>query len=527
MNAYLLPQLLTAAAEIAPNRMAVTDSSTGLTYAQLEMRANRVAHLLKEAGVKPKDRVGLFLPKSVDSIAGLYGIMKAGAVYVPLDPFAPAGRVAYIARNCGIRCLLTGREKAAAWETLLDHGAPVDVFVMLDAGAAEVVPPRSGHLLAAEALAAMSEATPPDRTIDLDLAYLLYTSGSTGQPKGVMLSHVNALTFVRWCHQYFKPTEADVFSNHAPLHFDLTILDIYVAAMARAQLVIVPPELSVFPIQVARFIEQYGITIWYSVPSILSMLVLHGDLAAGRLPTLRHVIFAGDVFPTKHLRALMHLLPHAQFTNLYGPTETNVCTYYRVPPLPAEQVSPIPIGRAIDNVEVFAITEDGRQALAGEVGDLHVRGATVAYGYWGDHERTARGFVTNPMGPAQDRVYRTGDLVRQNEDGEYLFLGRRDHQIKSRGFRIELGDIESALYAHPTVAECVVTPIPDEMVGNRIKAYVVRRDTAVTDVELARFCATLLPKYMIPEQFVFLDALPKTSTGKVDRPALAVAALRI
>lgn len=526
MSAYLLHQLLTAAAERSPDRTAVADARAGLTYAGLETQANRVAHLLQEAGVHHGDRVGLFLPKSADAIAGIYGIMRAGATYVPLDPFAPPPRLAYIARDCDIRCLVTGRERASSWDALLDHGAPVETFLVLDAATAELTPPRSGGVLSSDALASMPQTPPPGSGIDLDLAYILYTSGSTGQPKGVMLSHLNALTFVRWCYQYFGTTERDVLSNHAPLHFDLTILDIYLAAMSGAQLVIVPPELSVFPIKVASFIEHHGITVWYSVPSILSMLVLHGNLRPGRLPSLRHVIFAGEVFPTRHLRSLMDSLPHAHFTNLYGPTETNVCTYYPVPSLPPEQVSAIPIGRAIDNVEVFAVTEDGRPASAGEVGEFYVRGTTVAYGYWGDPERTASRFVTNPLGPARDRVYRTGDLVRQNEDGEYLFLGRRDHQIKSRGFRIELGDIEAALYAHPAVAECVVIPLPDEMVGNRIKAFVVRKDAAVTDLELARFCATLLPKYMIPEQFEFPEALPKTSTGKIDRPVLAAAAAR-
>jgi acyl-coenzyme A synthetase/AMP-(fatty) acid ligase len=251
------------------------------------------------------------------------------------------------------------------------------------------------------------------------------------------------------------------------------------------------------------------------------MLALHGNLAPGRLPSLRHMIFAGEVFPTKHLRNLMKALPHARFTNLYGPTETNVCTYYRVPVLPEDQTEPIPIGRAIDDVEVFAVSESGRPAAPGEVGELYVRGTTVAYGYWGDAEKTARGFMVNPLGPAQDRVYRTGDLVRQNADGDYLFLGRRDHQIKSRGYRIEIGDIEAALYAHPDVAECAVIPVPDEVVGNRIKVFVAARNAGLNGGELARHCAQLLPKYMIPEDFEFLSALPKTSTGKVDRQALA------
>jgi amino acid adenylation domain-containing protein len=520
VSAYLLPHLITAAAERAPERIAVVDPRSRLTYGELETRANRVAHLLLETGVQPGDRVGLLLDKSADAIAGLYGIMKAGATYVPLDPLAPAGRLAYIARNCGIRCLVTGRERASVWDGLLDEGAPVETFVVLNASAAEVVAPRFGRLLGRDALAAVSQAVLPLATIDLDLAYILYTSGSTGHPKGVMLSHLNALTFVRWCHKYFAPTPEDLFSCHAPLHFDLTILDVYTAAMAGASLVIVPPEASVFPVDVAGFIERHALTIWYSVPSVLSMLAVHGNLEVGRLSSLRHVIFAGEVFPTRHLRRLMRLLPHAQFTNLYGPTETNVCTYYRVPPLPDDMTEAIPIGRAIDNVETFAVTEDGRVAGPGGVGELHVRGTTVAYGYWGDGEKTARGFATNLFGPTPDRTYRTGDLVKLTAVGDYQFLGRRDHQIKSRGYRIEIGDIEAAVYAHPEVAECCVLPVPDDVIGNRIRAFVVLRNGSITPEELGRFVGTLLPKYMVPESFEFLAALPKTSTGKTDRQAL-------
>ncbi len=523
MSGFLLSHLLSAAAQRRPEAPAVVDDGGTLSYGELERWANQVAHALADLGVRRGDRVGLYLNKSREAIAGIYGILKAGAAYVPLDPFTPPSRLAYITRDCGIRHLLTGVEKAKGWTELTGAGTPVEWLVLLNGEEDRLTPPAGMRLRGPAALAAAPAGAPQTAAIDLDLAYILYTSGSTGQPKGVMLSHLNALTFVRWCSDYFAPMAEDVLSNHAPLHFDLTILDIYLAAMAGATLVVIPAEASVFPLQLADQIRRHAITIWYSVPSALTMLALYGNLSPGSLPSLRHVIFAGEVFPTKHLRTLMGLIPQATFTNLYGPTETNVCTYYRVRPLPEGQTEPIPIGAAIANVDVFAVREDGRPAAVGEVGELYVRGATVAYGYWGDPERTARAFVGNPLGPALDRVYRTGDLVQQRPDGAYLFLGRRDHQIKSRGYRIEIGDIEAALYAHPDVAECVVIPIPDEVVGNRIKAVVVSRGGGLTEGELARFCAGLLPKYMVPELFEFARELPKTSTGKVDRRALAAA----
>ena len=241
----------------------------------------------------------------------------------------------------------------------------------------------------------------------------------------------------------FEVGPDDRLSNHAPLHFDLSIFDLYVAAMASATVVLVPSGLSVFPVQIRDFIDQRKITIWYSVPSILSMLTLRGGLQVGALPGLRTILFAGEVFPTKYLRQLMTLLPHVRFFNLYGPTETNVCTYFEVASIPEPATEPIPIGRSIDGVEVFGVTDDGRAAEPGEVGELFVHGPTVMRGYWGDAERTGRSLVRDPTGRFHQPVYRTGDLVRQRANGDYRLSGRRDHQIKSRGYRIELGEVES------------------------------------------------------------------------------------
>jgi amino acid adenylation domain-containing protein len=519
---YLLHHLLHVSAERYPDRPAVVDRERSLTYSEIERWTNQVAHTLIDLGVARGDRVGLYLDKSLESIVGIYGILKAGAAYVPFDPAAPVARLAYIAGNCGVRVLLTGTEKSGNWERLVKEGAPLESLVVLNSGAegGDGAPDGLG-VVTAEALGSQPDTPPPSGAIDLDLAYILYTSGSTGVPKGVMLSHLNALSFVHWAVDRFGIRPEDRLSNHAPLHFDLTILDIFAAAEASATMVIVPPETSIFPIQVRNFIERNGITIWYSVPSVLSMLTLRGGLKAGELPRLRTILFAGEVFPTKYLRRLMSLLPHVSFFNLYGPTETNVCTYYEVPQLPEEQSEPIPIGEAIDNVEVFAVTEDGRVAPPGEVGELYARGTTVMNGYWGDPERTTAVLHPNPYGgELHDPVYRTGDLVRRDRDGNYRLLGRRDHQIKTRGYRIELGDIEAALYGHPAVAECAVVAVPDDVVTNRIRAYVVTRD-GVGKKELATFCADRIPRYMIPEEFEFMEHLPKTSTGKVDRQALS------
>jgi amino acid adenylation domain-containing protein len=522
--ADLLHQLLERAAEARPDGPAVVDGRRVLTYTELDERSSRLAHLLRDLGVRRGDRVGLYFEKSADAIVAVYAALKAGAAYVPLDAQAPETRLAYLARDCDIGCLLTTSRKARQWGRLLQSGAAIGTVVTLDAaedGASTDVPPPA-RLVGLDAIESQP-ATRPEAAAEGradDLAYLLYTSGSTGQPKGVMLSHRNGLAFVEWAVEEFEIVQEDRLSNHAPLHFDLSILDIFAASLAAATVVLVPRQAVVFPIELARFIDREQITVWYSVPSALSMLTARGNLARGALPGLRRVLFAGEVFPAKYLRRLMSLLPHVRFSNLFGPTETNVCTWYDVHPLPDDQDATVPIGKAITDVEVFAVTEDGVRARPGETGELYVRGPTVMQGYWGDPERTAESLVPHPLAPElRERVYRTGDLVQAGDDGNYRFLGRRDTQIKSRGYRIELGEIEAVLYGSPDVLECAVLAIPDDLVTNRLAAAVVTAN-GLGAAELAPLCRNRLPPYMVPELFDLRDRLPRTSTGKVDRTML-------
>jgi amino acid adenylation domain-containing protein len=521
--AYLLHHLLQRAATDSPDAEAVRCRGVSLTYGELEAAATGIAATLREAGVEPGDRVGVCMPKCVEAIVAVHGVLIAGAVLVPMDPHAPATRLALVANDCAVAGLVTTPARASALLPELDH-PPRSVIVLPDpqgepttaTGAGE----RPGALVDFAVAAANRTPFVPAERIDQDLAYILYTSGSTGVPKGVMLSHRNALTFVEWCAAEIGVSATDRLSNHAPLHFDLSVFDLYLAALGGACVVPVPDEEAFFGVSLARFVRDEGITVWYSVPSALVLLTR--AVGEGALDGLRTVVFAGEVFPTKHLRELRRVIGDADLWNLYGPTETNVCTYYRVAELPDDDRT-IPIGRACGNTEVFAVREDGERAGVGEEGELYVRGSTVMKGYWGRLEETARALVPHPLDPAsRDLVYRTGDLVKLRADGDYDFLGRRDHQIKSRGYRIELGDVESVLNGHPDVAQGVAIAVAHESWGTAIVAFVATRDgTDLTERAIRQHVASRLPHYMVPASIRFVDEFPMTSTGKVDRRRLA------
>jgi len=512
---------LEAAVESNSAQPAVIDGERSSAYVDLDESANRVAHALVDRGVGPGSRVGLYLDKSIEAVAAIYGVLKAGAAYVPLDPRAPTSRLGYIARNCELRCLISGRSKATRWLGLLHAGAGFDHLIVIDGGgelSAHV--PDGASLCDAAELSEYPRSRPAGAgTNAADLAYILYTSGSTGEPKGVMLSHDNALAFVDWAVQAVGVHEDDRLSSHAPFHFDLSVFDLFAAATAGAPVVLVPHKALVFPAELANFITNMGITVWYSVPSALNMLGERGGVTSGDLATLRAVIFAGEVFPSRHLSRLMRLVPDAAFWNFYGPTETNVCTAYEVPEPPDPDGPDIPIGTPIDGVRAFVVGDNGAEVGRGEVGELLIAGPTVMQGYWADDVRTTTRLVVDPADGTQ-MVYRTGDLVAQEADGNFRFLGRRDNQIKSRGYRIELGEIETVLNGYVGVVECAVVAIPDDLVTNRIHAHVVV-SSGTSTAELAALCSERLPAYMVPEHFEVVERLPRTSTGKIDRHALA------
>jgi len=527
--AFLIHHLLKESAARLPDHEAVRFEGVGMTYAQLDGLTNQVARALRAAGVRRGDRVGIYVNKSFVSIISIFGILKAGGVYVPLDPGAPAKRLAYITRNCDIKVLLTSTEKLLVLPQFFEDQTPLEIVVLTDDLRQDQPElPEMVQLVRWQDVLQLDDSPVPENgNIETDLAYILYTSGSTGDPKGVMISHRTIFTFIHWCYDTFRITQEDRVTSHAPLHFDLSTFDIFVTLKAGGTVVLIPEKLSVFPIKLVQLLQDERITVIYMVPSILSLMVNYGKLASHDISALRLILFAGEVFPIKYLRRLVEAIPHAEYYNLYGPTETNVCTYYKVQPqdLEPDCTNPVPIGIACENMEVFAVDDKGHLVtLPGQEGELWVRGSCVAQGYWGDPEKTARNFVRNSYQENFEEIaYRTGDVVTLDEQGaNWIYVGRKDHMIKSRGYRIELGEIEVALYGHSGVKEAAVIAIPDDLIGNRIKAFVAPIErNGLTEKELQEFCSQRLPRYMVPERIELWEELPKTSTGKVNRQLLA------
>ena len=515
MTTTALHQLLDLSSSRFPWRAAVEESDgDSIRYDELMHLSDRVRDRLCRMGVEPGDRVGMCLRKSADGIACIFGIMKTGAAYVPVDSTAPASRNAFIFQNCAVKALIVEQRLESVLRDQFGQFGFAPELIVLDGVGAGVPLTAALERLDAVDPAPAAPSVSPDPSA---LAYILYTSGSTGQPKGVMLSHGNAACFIDWCSEVFQPNEQDRFSSHAPFHFDLSVLDIYVAIKHGATLVLVEEQLGKDPVRLGGWMAEKKLTIWYSAPSILSLMAQFGKLGQRDYSSLRLALFAGEVFPIKYLKLLKSLWPHPRYFNLYGPTETNVCTFYEVPQrIPESQTEPVPIGKACRYCEPLVVNEVGDEVARGAEGELCIAGPSVMQGYWSLPEKTANAFLPGP----KRRWYRTGDIVRELADGNYKFLGRRDRMIKKRGYRIELGEIEAALYRYPAIKEAAVLAFPDDD-GVPIKAFASTRDgSKLSIIQLKKFCSENLPLYMVPDHFCFLESLPKTSTDKIDYQSL-------
>jgi len=506
-------------AERRPDAVAIVMGNERLTYGAVEELSSRLANLLRSDGCEPGDRVALFTPKSPLAIVGMLATLKAGAAYVPIDAASPAQRVARVLNACTPRFALLARECASQLDGALAGAAHAPRVVALEPERL-----RGERFEAAFDLsdAARASATRPDpRGDETSLAHILFTSGSTGVPKGVMIRHESVLAFLDWAWAYFGTAPKERISSHPPLHFDLSTFDVYGTLGAGAELHLVGTELSLLAHKLADFIRRSELTQWFSVPSILTYMAKFDAVKEGDFPAMKRLLWCGEVLPTPTLIYWMNRLPHVRFTNLYGPTEATIASsYHTMPALPADDRAPIPIGLPCGGEELLVLDERLQPAPAGAIADLYLGGVGLSPGYWQDPEKTAAVFVPDPRRPGQ-RIYKTGDLASVGEDGLVYFHGRRDSQIKSRGYRIELGEIETALSTLPFLKESAVVGVETGgFEGTAICCAYVTADAALKPTRIRAELSGHVPAYMLPTQWMQLDLLPKNQNGKTDRPRL-------
>lgn len=486
--------LFEAQAGRTPGAVAVEQDQRRLTFAQLDARANRVAHRLRALGVGPGSSVGVCLERSPELIVALLGVLKAGGCYVPLDPEYPAERLAFMQQDAELGVVLTsGISIAGARALRVDE--PLTEFADCP-----------GTPLAAAA------------TSD-DLAYTIYTSGSTGRPKGVQVRHRSVVNFVHWMRTAFPHDSTDAVLQKASVSFDASVWELYLPLCTGSRMVLASIGSQNDPAALVQTIREHAVTTVQFVPSHLLMMLEAGGLE--RCPALRRIFCGGEALPAELVRRMVAEVPAPELVNLYGPTETTV--YSTAWTLVRGQFDgSAPIGRPIANTWVYALDGHGQPVPTGVAGELFISGAGVARGYLNRPELTAERFVPDPFAAAGTTMYRTGDRVRWRGDGELEYLGRVDHQVKLRGHRIELGEIESVLTAHAGVAAAAAVVREDVVGDKRLVAYVVPLvgapppDTAV----LLNGLRDVLPTYMVPSAIVVLDHLPLNANGKLDRAAL-------
>ncbi len=510
---HILPHTIRQSAARFPEQEAFRCGKQSYTYASLVQQSNQLAHQLIELGVQRGDRIGIYMNRCLETALAVYGTMSAGAAFVPLDPHAPAARNQFVIKDCGIKILLTtAQQKRTLKAVLADENLPLQHIIgtQLD---------ENINTVDWATISTFPDTVPDVRILENDLAYIMYTSGTTGTPKGIMHTHYSGLSYAKLSAELYDVQHTDRLGNHAALHFDISTMGYFTMPFAGGTTVIIPDMHTKLPASMAQLIEQEQLTIWYSVPLALIQLLQPGILEERNLNSIRWVLYGGEPFPAKHLSAIMQHCPQATFCNVYGPAEVNQCTYYNLPDLPKADES-IPLGAVWNNTEALIFDKNDQPVQPGEPGELLIRSATRMKGYWGKPDLTAKGFYKIKRIPGCEEIfYRTGDLVRIREDGNLMFLGRKDRQIKTRGYRVELDEVEAHLTAHESVEEAAVFAVRHEDELHIQAAAILKKET--NETTLQQYLATLLPHYAIPQKIIFTHEIPRTAAGKINHKLLA------
>jgi amino acid adenylation domain-containing protein len=521
-NPFVLPTLLRDAAERDAGHPALVLDGEQLSYGELDALSNRIARSLLRYRIQPEDRIALWFDRSLEGIAALWGVLKACAAYVPIDAKAPASRMAAIARNCRVAALVTTSNRVAQVEQAFGGDPPMRAIWLIDSSMPAAAT-RTPLVPWSEIVNEGADA--PSIAVDSDaLASIHYTSGSTGEPKGVMTAHGPLLAKAQWSTRVFGLTAQDRLLGYTPIQSAMSTFEIFAGAAAGATTFLVPTRVGPFPAAIAKSSSEQRLTLWYIVPSALVMLLTRGNLAACDFSSLRMIGFGGEPLPMRRLRELMELLPWVRFVHVYGRTEVKSRSFHEIR-FPPSELDMRTIGRTSPDCGMHVLDDELHPVSDGKIGELWFSGPVLMRGYWELPELTAEVMRTIELAPGQRlRACRTGDLVKRHPDGTLELVGRADQQVKLRGYRVEIGEVERTLNRHPAVANAIAIVEEGGAAGHRLRALIMLRPgSAVDERELREHCSATLPRYMIPDQFEFRGELPISANGKVDRRALGFA----
>lgn len=513
---FLIHHMLRASTLRCPEKEALVHLGERLSYSELSRRVAGLATGLRRAGLRRGDRLGIYLDPSVPQVISIFGASQANAVYVPINSALFPEQVSHIARDCGMRGLVTTRQKLASLAEILPQIPSLEFVVLLGEGQA---PKNSVSQHDYDAFCLLKPDI-KDEAISKDLAAILYTSGSTGKPKGVMLSHANVMAGATIVSTYLGINSNDRILAVLPFSFDAGMNQMTTAFQQGGTLVLIN---FVFAREIVQTLLKERITGLAGVPTLWSLLAQpNSTLQKQPLPDLRYITNTGGAMPQAVLAVLRQTLKTTQIFLMYGLTEAFRSTY--LPPSELDR-RPTSMGKAIPDTEILVLDEHGKLCTPGEIGELVHRGPTVSMGYWGRPEDTNRALRPNPLLPPElgdcERVCYSGDLVKTDEDGFLYFVGRRDTMIKSSGIRISPTEVEEVLFQSGKLRQAAVIGIPDDVLGQTIKAFVALKNGENLDADaLLAYCSEKMPRYMVPKSIELLPELPKTSSGKVDYPAL-------
>lgn len=521
---YLLHDVFTKTVVKYPSNIAIIcENGQRITYRELDKLANQYAHLLLHLKQNTREYpyVGIISSVHANSIACILASLKIGCAYIPLDEYSPVERLKHIIKNTQLDVIAVDPYWYNTFSELFNEPEISRVILLDDTNLIL----NEKIISYAKVLSQPKSNIPVYNQVSDDLAYILHSSGSTGIPKGIMLTHRNARTFVDWMQKEFQIQQHDKIMSRAPLKFDLSIFDIFNTFNAGASLICynwnIRREGNQKHLDYVDLLVKEKATILYTTPSTFISLLNRGNLGSTST-SLRTIMYAGEPFPIPHLRKLHSVLPHTKIANIYGPTETNIITYYWIDSIPNDDNASIPLGTAVEDTEIIVVNEEEKRLCAPcELGELWCRGGTVTIGYLGLEEKTKEHLVLSPFHKYPAYFWRTGDFGFRDSTGCLHYRGRKDHMIKVKGFRIEIGEVECAISGYPGIDEFVVVAKPDTKYGNRLYCYFssINNQTLSID-DIFQYTKKKLPEYMIPYSFIQLEVLPKTSSGKIDRVSL-------